>query len=590
MLLVCLDAVRADELGSYGAGPSPTPHLDALARESLVFSTALSTASWTKPAVASLLTGLQPWEHGVFDGRKKRADVLPSDVPTLAQKLSAEGYGTAAFVENDHLRRVQSGFGRGFETYVEDAGVAPVLVDRFLGWLEAQPPGKPFFAYLHFLDAHWPYTPDRPPPGQEFTTEDRLRRAHWALDAEHWWVLREAVNSGLLSLSADELATLRKLYRGEIAALDAVLGRLFRLLEHRGVFANTVVVVTADHGDGFLEHGRVDHGYGPYEELLRVPLLVRLRGKKKASGVVETPVQITAVAPSVLEAAGAPADGPSLLELAASGREKTVFGFEPHGRTEQSWLRSPTHKYIRTSRRDPNRAAPSSTMPGEFRHGIRVRVEGILAAGRFVAGQVKKLAPGDTDCEVTGPVGRVAQKERTLELLGSTVLWTGKTRFRSPDSSALEPLRWVKVEGRWRQGRFEAREVRVLEENPQNEIELEGMVGTVDDEGQAFQLCGRRVELPDKVRWEGFGEEQSGSKSPVRAKPKKLRVSEELYDLASDPREQTNLAATDTERLAELRKRLEEWERDRQNRARKAPEVELDPATERRLRLLGYVD
>lgn len=277
VVLITIDTLRADHLGSYGAGPAATPALDALAADGLRFSNAISPVPLTRPAHASLLTGLYPQEHGIRDNLPARLD--PS-IPTLATRLKTAGYHTGAFVGSFLLGR-GSGFEAGFDVMGDGSaeGVndpigpraerrAGEVADEALRFLASAP--APFFLWVHFYDPHAPYDPPDPFAG--------------------------------------------KGYRGEIAYADSQLGRLVGALRDRGLLDSTLVVATADHGEGLGDHGEDEHGALVYEESLHVPLI--LRGPGIAPGRVEgEPVSLVDVAPFLLDGGKGPLATPARKPL-----------------------------------------------------------------------------------------------------------------------------------------------------------------------------------------------------------------------------------------------------------------------------------
>jgi arylsulfatase A-like enzyme/Tfp pilus assembly protein PilF len=264
VVLVTIDTLRADHVGAYGASPGSTPALDALAAEGLRFESAISPVPLTRPAHASLLTGLYPPEHGIHDNLPATLD--PS-IPTLATRLKAAGYHTAAFVGSFLLGK-GSGLEAGFDVFgdgsIAGAGDrigaeaerrAEEVAAEALEYLSTA--RAPFFLWVHFYDPHAPYDPP-------------------------------AAFSG-------------KGYSGEIAYADSQVGRLAGALRTRGLLDSTLVVVTADHGEGLGDHGEDEHGVLVYEETLHVPLIVR--GPGIAAGRVEHElVSLVDVAPFLLEA------------------------------------------------------------------------------------------------------------------------------------------------------------------------------------------------------------------------------------------------------------------------------------------------
>lgn len=317
LILVTLDTVRADRLGSYGYGSAETPWLDRLAREGVRFEQASSQVPLTLPSHATMLSGLLPPHHGL---RNNGIGTFPDGPATLATLLAGEGYRTGAFV-GAFVLDGRFGLGRGFEVYdddvVRDPGAGTALeaerpgrevMDRALAWLGPEENRKPFFLWIHLYDAHAPYTPPAPWP-------DR--------------------HPG-------------RPYDGEISAVDEQVGRLLQELERRGLADSTLVAVTADHGEGLGDHGEQTHGLLLYEPTLRVPLLLRGPGLS-AGTVVRTPVGLVDLAPtlagllgrSLPAPAGRPLDGrdlsaalregdePAPADVYAETRYPAVFGWSP---------------------------------------------------------------------------------------------------------------------------------------------------------------------------------------------------------------------------------------------------------------------
>lgn len=276
ILLITLDTTRADRLGSYGYQGARTPNLDRLARDGVRFERALSPVPLTLPAHASLMTGRQPFSHGV---RNNGHFVLPDDVPTLASLLAARGYDTAAFVSSFVLDR-QFGLARGFARYDDGLDQAPPGTatpleserrgDRTLAaaesWLREPgrgQAGRPYFLWLHLYDPHEPYAPPSP--------------------------FREQLAGHP--------------YDGEIAFDDALIGRLLATSGY-GTGASPLVVVAGDHGESLGEHGESTHGLFVYEAALRVPLIVSWPGVL-APAVVARTVRLIDVAPTLTDLVGA---------------------------------------------------------------------------------------------------------------------------------------------------------------------------------------------------------------------------------------------------------------------------------------------
>jgi arylsulfatase A-like enzyme/Flp pilus assembly protein TadD len=267
-VLVSIDTLRADHVGCYGAPKASTPTLDALAARGTRFETAISPAPLTLPSHATLLSGLDPPEHGVRNNGSYR---LRDEIPTLAERMHEAGFATAAFVSAFVLDR-RFGLARGFDHYDDRLGVqdeeigvaarpAGQTVDSALAWLESAP--KRFFLFLHLYDPHAPYEPPEP-----------HRSRH-----------------------------LGRPYDGEVAYADAELGRLLAAVSARFPDGRSLVAITADHGESLGEHGEPTHAFTLYDATQRVPLL--LAGPGVPSGLVVSQLaRLADVTPTLLELAG----------------------------------------------------------------------------------------------------------------------------------------------------------------------------------------------------------------------------------------------------------------------------------------------
>ncbi|MEJ7812354.1 MAG: sulfatase [Gemmatimonadaceae bacterium] len=317
ILLIILDTVRSLDLSLYGYARATTPNLARFAARGTTFEWAISPAPWTLPAHASMFTGIEPAELSA-DWRTP----LDRRQPTLAERLAARGYRTAGFVANTEYVSAESGLARGFAHY-EDFRITPATVlltgsalsrgvanaepvrdiigyhdvigrksaaqvnGDFLRWQQASA-GRPFFAFLNYYDAHHPYLPPAP--------YDTLYAERGA-----------ARNPNLHNdrpVSRREAAAELDAYDGAIAYLDAQVGALLDSLDWRNVLGNTLVVITADHGEEFGEHGLLGHGNSLYLPALRVPLVIALPGRVTAGARVAAPVTTRDLAATILALAG----------------------------------------------------------------------------------------------------------------------------------------------------------------------------------------------------------------------------------------------------------------------------------------------
>jgi len=288
IVLITIDTLRADRLGSYGSARGLTPSLDAFAREATRFTAAVSQVPLTLPSHATIVTGLHPAHHGV---RTNDGFRMSPTVPTLAAALKSAGYATGAFVGGYPLRR-SSGLAPGFDRYDDDFLDSPGAIERSAdavlesaeAWIDTNAAQR-FFAWIHLFDPHSPYTP--PPP---------FAAAH-----------RDSP------------------YDGEVAYTDAAVGRFLDHLRQRDLFAAATIVIVADHGESLGEHGERTHGTFLYDSTIRVPLLIKMparrstvRLKPDTPRTIDVPVETTDLAPTIAAVAGATldrTDGQSVLPL-----------------------------------------------------------------------------------------------------------------------------------------------------------------------------------------------------------------------------------------------------------------------------------
>ncbi len=282
-----MDTVRADRLGVYGYGKPTSPRLDAFATSGLVFENAYAQSSWTRPAMASLFTGLLPPAHRTVG----RRSVLPEEAVTLAEILAANGYEGMGLVRNPNVGRA-FGFAQGFSRFrSEDRDRDETMLNRVRLWLDARQSGEgPFFLYLHAIDPHGPYDP-APEFEQMFDAGDapaHYRTVRYLLE----------LNRGEVEPDEGTAEALSRLYDAEVAQNDRAFGELLDELEARGLAEGTAVIYVSDHGEEFEEHGRWEHGVSLYEEVLRIPLVMRLPGVPARR--IETPAQHVDLLPTLL--------------------------------------------------------------------------------------------------------------------------------------------------------------------------------------------------------------------------------------------------------------------------------------------------
>lgn len=336
VVLIILDTVRAASLSLYGYGRETTPNLDARSREGVVFERAYATSPWTLPSHVSAFTGRWPYEFTAnwfvpFQGEH----------PTLAEVLQSRGYATAGFVANTVYAAWESGLNRGFlhyEDYVLGPGElllscglgrklahtpwvrrifgfydildrkdAQEVTDSFLRW-HSRSRTRPFFVFLNYLDAHEPYLPPR-------ELADRFGPQDARHPELHTYQIRRAIRLGRQDMPPAELQAEHDAYDATIAYIDEQLERLFDTLDARGDLANTIVVVTGDHGEQFGEHGLHLHGNSLYDTVIHVPLAIWFGDRIPQGRRIRAPVslrQLPATLASLATGTSAPFPGVSL--------------------------------------------------------------------------------------------------------------------------------------------------------------------------------------------------------------------------------------------------------------------------------------
>lgn len=298
VILLVVDTLRAQNLSLYGYGRDTSPRLQEFAKDAVVYENAVTPGTWTVPAHASLLTGRWPSFHGAERVSGDRILALPINpgVPTLAETLGASGWRTAGFVANTTYLSGLFGFDRGFERYASHYTFvrADEITKDAADWL-AEKPGKAF-VFVNILDPHEPYEP--PPP-----FDSKFPGAN----PEFGTSINELVNVRHGRLTPEAIAHFVSQYDGEIAFTDQALGAFFERLRKLGRYDDSLIFVTADHGELLGEHGLAGHGIAPLEPLIRVPLLVkyprsrgggtRVSGRVSTMGIYATALETLGITP-----------------------------------------------------------------------------------------------------------------------------------------------------------------------------------------------------------------------------------------------------------------------------------------------------
>ena len=341
VVVYLVDTLRADHTGVYGYPRKTTPELDAFARDAVVFDAAVAHASWTKPSVASVLTSQLPARHRAVQLR----DALDPAYPTIGKRLAERGWSTGASIANSVIYGEESAFDPGFDVFAGLHGEgdqrsklvgADVVVDSALAFLKSRR-GLPTFLYVHTMDPHVPYAPPEP---FDRMFEPHPAEGHPAQDPRTDY--KEPLDRERMIAQ----------YDGDVAFGDREFGRFVRELKQDGLYDGALVVFLADHGEEFLDHGLWLHGRSLFDELIRVPLVVKFPGSEWKGRRVAEQVQLVDVLPTVLESAKLPlpsdlAGRPLQVALRGGGKPRPALaeishrGFVAHG------VRTEADKFIR---------------------------------------------------------------------------------------------------------------------------------------------------------------------------------------------------------------------------------------------------
>lgn len=421
VVLISIDTLRADHLGAYGYARPTSPSIDALAAAGVLFENALSPSSWTLPAHASLLSGVSPYRHGAVAATARIRD----DVPLLAELLAAQGYHTVAFVNAPFVGR-DHGFARGFARFEQRFEQRRRdVAERHRQVLDAVPALEPpFFLFVHYMDVHTPY---RPP--KEFNRFARDRRSSAVLkDIGETSVLelQRAAREGRLRMSHADRDRLIDLYDGEILAMDAKIGELVAALRTR--FPDTIVILTSDHGEEFLEHGGFGHGETLYEEVLRVPLIVAGPGVAEGARIGDQ-ASLLDVVPTVLErlglASASALDGRSLLPFLHVGSAAAGGGTSGHAGA--------------TSDAEPVLGLHTASHDGTLSlRGVRAPSRKLVHDDRRGTVELYDLASDPGERRNLAPATRDERLEQALAALGAAA---PSSAAPSPDPATVEALK-----------------------------------------------------------------------------------------------------------------------------------------------------
>jgi arylsulfatase A-like enzyme len=298
IVLITIDTLRADHLSCYGYERTTSPNIDAIAEKGIVFRNAIAPSSWTAPSMASLFTSVYPVNHGVLHGIDYKKgetiniqEVFSDELRTLPEILQEKGYGTFGVASNLHLSE-KFGFARGFDYFQCLPWVPAQRVNRTVAaWQEEIKHADKFFLWVHYFDPHHFYQA-RSPWIEDYTSKALTEEL--AFSKKTWSQLTALIP--MLQQNPQALAHLIALYDSEINFVDSAIGNLF---EELALDNNTLIIITADHGEEFLDHGGLGHGQSLYQEVIHIPLIVKLPYREKKE-VVNSVVNLVDIMPSVL--------------------------------------------------------------------------------------------------------------------------------------------------------------------------------------------------------------------------------------------------------------------------------------------------
>lgn len=292
VILIVVDTVRTDHVGCYGYQRNTTPNIDRLAQQGLLFRNAISAASWTLPSIATILTSQYPCVLGIRD-----TPVVMDDRYSLLSELLKQNNYTTHGIFSHVLLAPQLGFGRGFDNYDDQTspyrrrGISsPAVTQKAISFLRKNHK-RPFFLFLHYFDPHYNYILHKKYNYYPFYNGS-VKSNHPILDL---WRIRH-------NLSKDDIRYLVSLYDSEIAFTDEYLGKLLDALKKRGLYDNSIIIITADHGEEFMERGWIGHCITLHQELLRVPLIMKLPAGE--ARIIDSPVGLIDIMPATLRYLG----------------------------------------------------------------------------------------------------------------------------------------------------------------------------------------------------------------------------------------------------------------------------------------------
>lgn len=383
IIAIGIDTCRKSHMSCYGYNYPTTPFLDELARDSIIFTHAFSQSPWTLPAFASFFTSTYPSVHGAR-GKAESGKFfsIRQGVPSGVETIARLGIITKAFVNAPFLSSV-FGFAKGFVDYDYAHGNnarirrADRTIKQAMDWIEENRKNR-FFLFIHFFDPHLNYDPPRAP----LKRLAHQRRFNYRGPLQAPFSLLSEIREKKISLTPDDWTFIQLLYDAEIAFVDENCGRLFYFLQERKLYDKTLIVVFSDHGEEFLDHGGFEHGHTQYDELLNIPLIIKMPSNFKAGKTVSNQVNLIDIMPTLLDMLSADKpksfEGKSFLGWITEDRaeeNRPAFSEETSWGEELKCARADQFKFIANSTFEKQELYDISADPQEKRNLYGVETE-----------------------------------------------------------------------------------------------------------------------------------------------------------------------------------------------------------------------
>ena len=373
IILVGIDTCRQDHMSCFGYELDTTPNLKTLAQDCILFTNTISQSPWTLPSFASIFTSTYPSVHrarGKAEGDKFYPII--GSLNSGVEILSSSGFKTKAYINGPYLAPA-FGLSKGFDDYDYAHGSNAKIrrsdetVNRALEWIKENSEEQ-FFLFLHFFDPHLNYDP----PRRSLQRLMKLAGFEYSGTLKSPFSQLKEVRNNELLLSEEDWKFIQLLYDAEISAVDESCGKLFRFLKANGLYDKSILVVLSDHGEEFLDHGGFEHGHTLYDELINIPLMIKMPSSIRAGEIISYQVRLIDIMPTLLEILDMDIpesfQGESLLRLIKKGRANEIwpaFSEETHWGDELKAVRESCYKFITNDSLDAFQLYNLCSDPGE---------------------------------------------------------------------------------------------------------------------------------------------------------------------------------------------------------------------------------